>query len=316
MRTKMMYGRVGSRKRLDTSRSDLEEMRAGQRVTWIGMACNVFLIACKFAAGILGNSKAMVADAVHSVSDFLTDAVVLVGLRMGRRAPDASHHFGHGRIETLASLLVGGMLILVAGLLAYEAFFHIRRGTPMHPNWLAFAGALLSILVKEVLYRYTARVGRRIGSSAVEANAWHHRSDALSSVAVLVGVGGALVNPAWGILDAYATLVVSLFILKVGGSICWNSIREMVDTAPSPEILDRMTQCSLNVRGVQRVHDLKVRSTGGRYQLQIHVVVDGSMSVVEGHRIAKEVERCLLDEVERVAEVTVHVDPLEHRTPD
>lgn len=141
------------------------------------------------------------------------------------------------------------------------------------------------------------------------ANAWHHRSDALSSVAVLVGVAGAMINPAWHSLDAWAALVVSLLILKVGGAVLWDALKEMVDTAPSTEVLEHIKQCALGVPGVQQVHDLKVRSLGGRYQMQVHVVVDGNLKVIQGHDIAKEVERCLEEELQDVDEVIVHVDP-------
>ncbi len=282
---------------------------AGQRITWVGAGANVFLIAAKIAACLLGHSQALVADAVHSVSDLFTDAIVLVGLKVGRKAPDADHHFGHGRIETQTSGIVGVSLLAVAGGLGYQAAVNIYEGYVYHPTWLALLGAAVSILVKEILYRYTVQVGRRIGSPVVVANAWHHRSDAFSSVAVLIGVGGAQLNPDWHILDSVATVVVSLFVAKVGWGVLWTAMREMVDTAPDPEVVDQISKLARDVSGVWGLHDLKVRSVGGRFHVQVHVEVDGSLTVAEGHRIAKQVERRLRDGHPKVVAVIVHVDP-------
>jgi cation diffusion facilitator family transporter len=206
---------------------------SGERVTVIGVVANAFLIVLKFLAGIFGHSQALIADAIHSISDFFTDAVVLVGLRMGRKAPDEDHHFGHGRIETTASGIVGVSLLVVAVFIGYDASRDIYLHTESHPTWLAIAGAAISILVKEFLYRYTIIVGRRIKSAAVTANAWHHRSDALSSVAVLIGVTAAQIKPDWHILDAYAALLVTFFIVKVALEILRDALREITDTAPS-----------------------------------------------------------------------------------
>jgi cation diffusion facilitator family transporter len=285
------------------------DIRAGQRITWTGVMANAVLIVLKFAAGIFGHSQALIADAIHTISDFFTDAVVLVGLSMGRKPPDADHHFGHARIETLASAIVGFCLVAVAVVIGFDAARDIYLHTESHPTWLAVGGAALSIVIKELLYRYTVGVGLRIKSAAVVANAWHHRSDALSSVAVLIGVTAALARPEWHILDAYAALLVSFFIVKVGLEILRDSLREMVDTAPSPEVMKAIVDCIRSVPNVIAVHDLRVRSIGGRYDLSVHVVVDRDLTVVEGHNAAREVERCLADEVKDVGEVTVHIDP-------
>jgi len=270
---------------------------------------NGVLIMLKFAGGIFGQSQALIADAVHSVSDLFTDIIVLVGLRMGRKAPDERHHFGHARIETLASFMVGLALIATALYLGIEASLNIYHHTVCHPTKLALIGAAVSIIFKEVLYHYTVRVGRRIKSRLIVANAWHHRSDALSSVAVLIGVSGALIRPSWHSLDAYAALLVSFFIVKVGLDILKDSLREFTDTAPPPEILDTITSCAGGVPGVISVHDLRVRTSGGLYQMETHIVVDGQLTVFEGHRIAKEVETCLAEEVAGLDRVIVHVDP-------
>jgi len=289
--------------------SGTESAKAGMSVTLVGVLVNAFLILFKFLAGVFGQSQALIADAVHSISDLFTDFVVLLGLRIGRRAPDEEHHFGHARIETLASAIVGLALIATALYLGIKASWNIYRHTEYHPTWLALVGAGVSVALKEALYHYTIRIGRHIKSSAIVANAWHQRSDALSSVAVLLGVAGARINPSWHILDSYAALCVSFFIIKVGLDILWGALREFTDTAPQPETLSKIRQCTLSVDGVIDMHDLRVRTSGGLHQMELHIVVDGRLTVTEGHRIAKAVESCLAKEVADLDRIIVHVDP-------
>ena len=283
--------------------------RAGRSVTLVGALVNTILILLKLFAGIFGNSQALIADAFHSVSDLFTDAVVLLGLRVGRKAPDEEHPFGHGRIETLASAIVGLALIATALYLGIEAALNIYCHTKYHPTSLALIGAGVSIVLKEALYHYTVHTGRRIKSRLIIANAWHHRSDSLSSVAVFMGVTGAIINPSWYILDSFAALLVSFFIVKVGLGIMGNSLREFIDTAPPPEILNKIKHCTRAVEGVLDMHDLGVRTSGGLYQMETHIVVDGQLTVAEGHRIAKAVESCLAEEVGNLDRIIVHVDP-------
>lgn len=283
--------------------------KVGRSVTLAGAFVNTVLILLKFFAGIYGNSHALIADAVHSVSDLFTDAVVLFGLKAGQKAPDEKHHFGHARIETLASAIVGLALIITALYLGIEACFSIYRHTEYHPTGLALVGAGVSISLKEALYHYTVRAGRRIKSQLIMANAWHHRSDALSSVAVLLGVAGARIKPSWHVLDSFAALMVSFFIVKVGLEILRKALHEFIDTAPQPEIIRKIRQCALSVDGVIDTHDLRVRTSGGLYQMEIHIVVDGQLTVIKGHKIAKAVERCLIEDVESLDRVIVHVDP-------
>jgi len=291
--------------------------RAGRSVTLVGALVNVLLILLKFFAGIFGNSQALIADAVHSLSDLFTDAIVLLGLRVGRKAPDAEHPFGHGRIETLASAIVGMALIATALYLGIEAALNIYRHTEYHPTNLALIGAGVSIALKEALYHYTVHIGRRIKSQLIIANAWHHRSDSLSSVAVFMGVAGALINPSLYILDSFAAILVSFFIVKVGLEILRDSLREFTDTAPPPEILNKISDCTRSVEGVLDTHDLRVRTSGGMYQMETHIVVDGQLTVSEGHRIAKAVESCLAEEIEDLDRVIVHVDPaIEEKEPE
>lgn len=281
----------------------------GVRITLLGSGVNLFLVFIKFTAGLVGNSQALMADAIHSLSDLFTDAFVLFGLHMGRKAPDETHHFGHARLETLVSSIIGIILLGVGGYMGFKAGWSIYFHNAYHPSWLAFSVAVVSIIFKEALYHYTIAIGRRIKSASVVANAWHHRSDALSSVAVALGIAGAKIRPGWYILDAFAALVVSLLIIGAGSEILWKALRELTDTAPMPDVQKRIRDCAADVEGVLDVHDLRARSSGGLFLMELHVVVDGGLTVTQGHRIAKEVEACLVQELGNVGEVIVHVDP-------
>jgi cation diffusion facilitator family transporter len=282
---------------------------AGRKVTLVGVLVNTFLILIKLVTGIFGSSQALIADAVHSFSDLFTDVVVLIGLKISSKPPDKTHHFGHARIETLAATIVGMALIGTALYIGIEASLTIYHHTEYHPTTLALFGAGVSIVFKEALYHYTIRTGRRIKSQLIVANAWHHRSDAFSSVAVLIGVTGTLINPSWHILDAFAALLVSFFVVKIGLDILRDALREFTDTAPQPEIIGKINQCALSVNGVVDIHDLRVRTSGGFYQMEIHIVVDGQLTVLEGHKIAKTVEGCLVEDVGNFDRIIIHVDP-------
>ncbi|RJP82462.1 MAG: cation transporter [Desulfobacteraceae bacterium] len=287
------------------------EAARGKSVTIVGALVNIVMIALKFITGFLGQSSALIADAVHSVSDLVTDVIVLFGLWIGRKPPDDKHHFGHARVETIASVAVGAALIATAVYIGLQASMDIYHHRENHPTGLALIGAGLSIVFKEILYRYTVHVGRTINSQLVVANAWHHRSDALSSVAVFLGVGGTMIHPSWHLLDAFSALLVSFFIVKVGLEIIAESFSELTDAAPSREVIQKIETCALSVDQVKTTHDLRVRSTGGRYQVEIHIVIDGMLSVLKGHAIAKKVEHCIKEDVTNVDRIIVHVDPEE-----
>ncbi|WP_449246684.1 cation diffusion facilitator family transporter [Desulfarculus baarsii] len=289
----------------DHDRGDL----SGRRITWLGLWVNVALIALKVLGGVLGRSQALIADAVHSISDLFSDVVVLWGLRMRGKGPDSNHHFGHARLETMSAAVVGLTLAAVAALLGYDAVLSLGRPAAGAPTGLALAVAAVSILAKEMLFQVTMAVGRRIHSASVRANAWHHRSDALSSVAVLAGVGVAMIWPGLDWADALATLVVALMILAAGWRVLWAALRELSDAAPPAEITSRIAECVRTVPGVRGFHDLRVRSSGGLHQAQVHVVVPAEMTVAEGHAIAKTVELCLLRDIEGLDQVIVHMDP-------
>lgn len=285
------------------------QLKSGQRITWIGIGVNGILVVVKWTAGVFGGSQALIADAIHSLSDFLTDVVVLFGLAVGRKGPDEQHHFGHARIETMSTAAVGFILFIVGVFLGYDSAYDIYNHTEREPTILALSAALLSIFFKEALFQYTVRVGKIIKSSAVIANAWHHRSDSLSSIAVSIGILGAIINPSWHMLDAYAALVVSFMICGVGLQISWKALREMVDTAPEESVLLLIRERIAEQGGVKSFHDLKVRCSGGLILVQVHIVVDGTMSVYDGHSIASRVKHVLLRELPDILEVIVHIDP-------
>jgi cation diffusion facilitator family transporter len=289
-----------------------ESEKGARSVTIIGGIVNTLLIGVKFTMGVLGNSQALIADAVHSVSDLFTDLVVLFGIWRGRKPPDETHQFGHGRIETLSTAFVGIALIGTALYIGIQSAQNIYYHKEYHPTVLAIIGAAISIAAKEALYHYTVHTGRRIKSPLIIANAWHHRSDALSSVAVLLGVAGARIKPEWNILDAYAALLVSFLIIKVSMEILSKAFRELSDAAPAPEIIQKIKTCALGVQGVMDAHDLRVRTSAGKIQLEIHIVVNGSQTVIEGHRIAKTVQACLLEDIEGLSSVIIHMDPAEN----
>ncbi|HOP07286.1 MAG TPA: cation diffusion facilitator family transporter [candidate division Zixibacteria bacterium] len=285
------------------------QLKQGLRVTWVGMFVNILLIGVKIVAGVLGRSQALIADGVHSISDLVSDVIVLLGLRWGRKGEDEDHQFGHARIETIAAMLTGIILILIGFGLAWSAILSIYEHESSHPGRLAIAAAFFSIVLKEAMYWYTIRIGRRIRSKALIGNAWHHRSDALSSIAVLIGVTGAYLNPDWSLADAVATLVVTFFIFRVGGTLTWSAMKEVVDTAPDPETLKKIMSYASAVEGVHQVHDIRARYVGSSIQVELHIVVDPDLTVREGHAIAKEVEKQVLKNVVDVERTIIHVDP-------
>ncbi|MGD8922174.1 MAG: cation diffusion facilitator family transporter, partial [Candidatus Zixiibacteriota bacterium] len=285
------------------------DLAAGLRVTWVGLAVNVMLIGVKFWGGIVGRSQALVADAVHSISDLFGDVVVLLGLRWGRKEADEDHPYGHGRIETIAALIVGFILLLIGLGIAYESVSSIYSHRVSRPTLLAIFVAAFSIIVKEGMYWYTVVVGRRINSTAVIANAWHHRSDALSSVAVLLGVGAAHINPNWHLADSFAALIVSFFILKVSASITWSAFKELADTVSSQEVIGEIRKRAMSVEGVLDAHDIIARQSGPHLLVEMHIVVNKDMTVEQGHTIVEMVERLLIGDMKSVNKVIIHVDP-------
>jgi cation diffusion facilitator family transporter len=287
-----------------------------RKVTWIGIAVNLVLAVGKVLAGIYGESQAVIADGVEALLDLLTVVLVYAGSRFWSRPPDETHPFGHGRIETLAAVLIGVSLVGAAFGIGWQAVTTLREPHTAPPQWIAVAAAFASVVGKEILYRYTVRVGRRIKSVAVVATAWHYRSDALSSIPVVIAVMGAILLPAWTVLDHLGALVVSIFMLHAAFKITWPGLKELIDAGAPAELRRRIRDLAASVPGVIQVHEIRTRYIGTSLCVDLHVVVSGSISVREGHAIAREVESRLIDGIEEVVDVIVHVEPPEEAVPE
>lgn len=285
------------------------EYTSGVRITVIGLFTNLFLSGIKLAGGVWGQSHALIADAVHSISDFFTDLLALLGLKYLKKTRDEEHHYGHGKIETLSAMFLGIFLIGTAVFIANNAFSSIYHHKGFFPNKIAIIVAAISIILKEVLFRSTRRIGKKIKSSVLIGNAWHHRSDAFSSLAVLLGVGASYVRPDWHILDSYAALTVSFFIVWVGGQVAWKGTRDIIDSAPSKNILDKIESTAMNTKGVIHVSQMRARYSGNKIIVDFNIKVDPDVTVKSGHKIATEVENRIFAEIPDVVDVLVHVEP-------
>ena len=283
-------------------------MRIVQRVTAWGLVANVALAILKFIAGMLGNSQALLADAVHSVTDTSTDIAVLVGAPRWSAPADKDHPHGHGRIETLITVFIGIVLLLVAIGLGYSAISGLQTEPDKAPKWIAFWVACVSIVVKEVLYQWSARVGRRVKSSAMIANAWHHRSDALSSLPVAIAVLGTKIQPTWTFLDHIGALVVSIFILQAAWKIFWPALLRLSDVGASQEEIEELYALIKDVEGVRDFHALRTRDIGPGLQVDLHLMVDPHLTVREGHDLAGVAKSKLLKH-ENVVDVLIHIEP-------
>ena len=284
-------------------------------VTLAGSIANLVLLAFKFTAGIVGHSAAMVADAVHSLSDFVTDLIVLVFVRVGAKPQDDGHDYGHGKFETLATLFVGLALAGAAvGIIASGAikFAHWLQGETLQmPGRLALWAALLSIAVKEALYRYTAARGKALDSPAVVANAWHHRSDALSSIGAAIGIGGALLlGERWAVLDPLASIVVGAMLVKVAVDLLRGSIGELTDSSLDADTEREIEEIICSFPEVSEPHNLRTRRIGTRIAIEAHVRLRGDMSLSDAHAIISALERRLRDRFGRDTIVTIHMEPL------
>ena len=290
-----------------------ETMRQVQKVTVWGLAANLALAAIKFVFGILGNSQALVADGVHSLSDSTTDIAVIVGARFWTQPADEEHPYGHGRIETMITFFIGLVLGIVGLLIAYRAIQTIGMDHRSAPGWIVFAAACISMVSKELMYRWTVLVGKRIKSSALMANAWHHRSDSLSSLPVAIAVLGTKIQPEWAFLDHIGAIIVAVLIIQAAWKISWPTLKQLADTAASEEERRKLIALARVVDGVKDVHALRTRHIGPGLQVDLHVLVDPNLSVSRGHNIAGIVKRKLLDDGPDVVNVLVHIEPYEDR---
>lgn len=283
-------------------------------MTMVGGAVNVVLLLFKFVAGIVGHSAAMVADAVHSLSDFVTDVIVLVFVHISGKPKDKSHDYGHGKFETLAMTVIGLALLVVAVGIVYSGMTKIidwANGTDLEaPGMLALWAALLSIVLKEGLYRYSMVKARELNSQAVEANAWHHRSDALSSLGAAIGIGGAIfLGKRWTVLDPIASVVVGMFIVKVAIDLLRRGIGDLMEQSLPDAVEEEMLQMVGAIPGVVEPHNLRTRRIGNHYAIELHIRMDGDISLRESHDKASEVEDMLRNRYGEDTHVAVHVEP-------
>ncbi len=287
-----------------------------RKVTWVGFVINVFLSIVKIIAGIFGQSQAVLADGIHSLSDTSTDIAVIAGSYFWSRPPDSGHPYGHQRIETIVSIFIGVVLFAAGAGIGFEAMRTMRQPPSNPPGWIALAASIISIICKEALYQWTAGAGKRIKSLALSANAWHHRLDAISSIPVLIAVGMAILWPSWHLIDTVGALFVSLLILYAASKILFTGFGELIDAGAPMELCERIKAIALQNPSVHQVHGIRTRYTGSSLQVDLHVVVDGAMTVYESHQVAEDIEGRILNEGPDVVDVLAHIEPLESAHPD
>ena len=285
------------------------------RVTLLGMFVNMALFAFKLIAGIVGRSGAMIADAVHSASDFATDIVVLAFVRISSKPRDDDHKWGHGKYETLASLIIGVALFAVGVDIFMDSALKIKavaNGEVLpRPGMIAIVAAAVSIVVKEALYQYTARKGKALESPSVVANAWHHRSDALSSIGALLGIGAAyLLGEKWRIADPIAAIVVAALILKVAIDLCSTALAELLEKSLPRATEEEIISIISATPNVYKPHNLRTRRIGSNIAIEVHIRVDGTMTVQDSHEISREIEHSLRARFGEQTAVAIHIEPL------
>ncbi|MBF0224652.1 MAG: cation transporter [Desulfobacterales bacterium] len=288
---------------------NLERDRYIRKVTWIGLLINIALSGIKFWAGIVGRSQAIVADAIHSLSDTITDVAVIIGSYYWSKPPDDSHQHGHRRFETFVTLFIGILLIWAGIEIGWMAIITINEFHQKPPGWIAAAAAVLSIICKEALYKWTVWAGKKIKSPALMANAWHHRLDAISSIPAFFAVIGAIIVPSWFFLDHIGAIIVSFLIIQAAFKIMMPSIKEFMDFSAPKEICEEIEAVCLEHKYVKEVHKVRTRYIGMSLQVDFHLLVDASLSVYESHNIAGAVKKQILDKELNIVDVLIHVEP-------
>ena len=294
----------------------MERDKKVYRVTLLGSVVNLLLLVFKFVAGVLGHSAAMIADAVHSLSDFVTDLIVIVFVKISSKPEDADHAYGHGKYETLASCIIGLALIVVGVMMGYNAMVKIvdvvKNGTELaSPGIIALAAAVLSIVLKEWMFHLTRKVAREVDSPAVEANAWHHRSDALSSVGTAIGIGGAvLLGSKWAVLDPIAALVVSVFIVVQAAKILSDAIGQLMEKSLPRDVEQRICEIVYEEEGTSDIHHLRTRKIGSQISIELHVRMNGYLTLREVHDKSIAIEKRLRAAFGDSTYINLHVEPL------
>lgn len=285
------------------------------KVTILGSLGNAVLLVAKFFAGVLGNSGAMIADAVHSLSDFITDIIVFIFIRISSKPGDKDHHYGHGKFETLATVIIGLILFIVgirlmqsSGMTIYKAI----KGTPVpQPNVLAFIVAIASVIIKYYMFVVTLKEGKKQHSPALIANAWHHNSDALSSIGAAIGIGGAiLLGDKWTILDPIAAVVVSVLIMKIAVELMFSNLEILLEKSLPKEVEDKIVDIACSFNGVSDVHKLYTRMLGTAYAIEMHVGMDGHRSLKDTHDQATQIENALREHFGPHTHIVIHVEPM------
>ena len=289
--------------------------KAIYKVTLQGSLINALLVIFKYAAGILGSSAAMIADATHSLTDFLTDIVVMLFVRLSNKPQDKDHDYGHGKYETLATAIIGIALAMVGIAILYGGLSSIykacRGEQPEPPHLIALVAALISIVLKEWTYRFTLKVGRAANSPAVTANAWHHRSDALSSIGTAVGIGGAiLLGNQWAILDPIAAVIVSIFIIKAAFSLLRQSTGDLLEQSLPDNVEKSIMQIAQSEPGVSGMHHLCTRRLGNHIAIEMHIRMPADISLYEAHRHASHIEQRLKATYGPATHVIIHMEPI------
>lgn len=298
-----------------------ERERSIYKVTVVGSVINLLLLLGKFAAGILGRSAAMIADAVHSLSDFVTDIIVIVFIKISGKPKDEQHKYGHGKFETLATLMIGFILMLVGAMIAYNGtkeIIAVLQGSVLEsPGMIAFWAAIISIVSKEAIYRYTIIQGRKLKSDAVVANAWHHRSDALSSIGTAVGISGAVfLGQQWTVLDPIAAVIVSLFIISMSVKLMKPAIDELMEKSLSEATENEILRIVDLFDGVSGLHNLYTRKIGNGCAIEFHIRMDGGTSLENTHQKITEIERKLREHFGADTHVIIHVEPMKQKHKD
>lgn len=285
------------------------------KVTILGSLGNAVLLVAKFFAGVLGNSGAMIADAVHSLSDFITDIIVFIFIRISSKPGDKDHHYGHGKFETLATVIIGLILFIVgirlmqsSGMTIYKAI----KGIPVpQPNVLAFIVAIASVIIKYYMFVVTLKEGKKQHSPALIANAWHHNSDALSSIGAAIGIGGAiLLGDKWTILDPIAAVVVSVLIMKIAVELMFSNLEILLEKSLPKEVEDKIVDIACSFNGVSDVHKLYTRMLGTAYAIEMHVGMDGRRSLKDTHDQATQIENALREHFGPHTHIVIHVEPM------
>ncbi len=280
-----------------------------QHITLIGLTGNIVLSILKFLIGFLGNSQAVVADALHSFSDTSSDLVILFGVKYWTAPPDEHHPYGHQKIESFITIIIGLILIIVACSIGYNGIVSLIERQSAQLSWIVIIGPAISIVLKEFLFKITYRVGIKINSSALKANAWHHRTDAFSSIPVLIAVGASLIDPRLSFLDQIGAIIVSAFIIKIGLEILVTNINDLLDTGISKKRIGDLEKTITAIPDVKGVHKLRTRKLANYIYIDLHLEVDGQLSVLKGHDISEQVKHTLIQNNPKIIDVMVHLEP-------